>query len=143
MFDKYSFGGLLLAITFLSGCSVYKAASNEGVSVADVRKCQTRGCFLSRGMEIINSNEESNGRYTETYRAQARKSGLNYVRAAGHGVLDVMTIGIWEAVGTPVEGALSNNRGYITVIANYPSKKADEFEKMDIYDANGKKIVPK
>ncbi len=141
MLNKYLF--LCLITMGLPACSVYKAASNEGVSVADVQKCQTKGCFLSRGMEIVSGHQENNGRYTETYRDKARKSGLNYLRAAGHRVLDVATLGIWEVAGTPVEGALSNNLGYITVIASYQSKGADHFETMSIYNAQGEKIVPK
>ncbi|HJZ24621.1 MAG TPA: hypothetical protein VJ201_09305 [Candidatus Babeliales bacterium] len=124
----------------LSGCSVYKAASNEGVSVSDVCKCRTRGCLLSHGMEIIDRHKEKDGTYMETYRAVARKSGINYARAAGHGALDVMTLGLWEVVGTPVEGAISNNRGYITLRATYQYEGAEKIEKAEIYDANGNKV---
>jgi hypothetical protein len=125
----------------LPSCSVYKAASNEGVSVSDVNKCKTRGCLLSHGMEIIDRHEEKNGNYLETYKAVARKSGVNYARAAGHGALDVMTLGLWEVVGTPVEGAISNNRGYIIFKATYQYKGAEKIEKAEIYDANGNKVV--
>lgn len=131
---------LFIIMLILSSCSVYKAASNEGISVSDITKCQTKGCFLSHGMEIVDRHQEENGKYMETYRAMARKSGLNYLRAAGHGVLDVMTLGVWEVAGTPVEGAISNNRGYVTARVTYPYKEADKFEKIEIYDANGKKV---
>jgi len=123
-----------------SGCSVYKAASNEGVSVSDVSKCKTRVCLLSHGMEIIDRHKEKNGNYVEIYRGMARKSGINYARAAGHGALDVMTLGLWEVVGTPVEGAISNNRGYITLRATYQYEGAEKIEKAEIYDANGNKV---
>ncbi|BFD46805.1 MAG: hypothetical protein DMENIID0002_14510 [Rickettsia endosymbiont of Sergentomyia squamirostris] len=141
MFSKYIVNIFLFIIMLiLSSCSVYKAASNEGISVSDITKCQTKGCFLSHGMEIVDRHQEENGKYMETYRAMARKSGVNYLRAAGHGVLDVMTLGVWEVAGTPVEGAISNNRGYITARVTYPYKEADKFEKIEIYDANGKKV---
>ncbi|WP_342267463.1 hypothetical protein [Candidatus Tisiphia endosymbiont of Empis tessellata] len=141
MFSKYIVNIFLFIIMLiLSSCSVYKAASNEGISVSDITKCQTKGCFLYYGMEIVNRHQEENGKYMETYRAMARKSGLNYLRAAGHGVLDVMTLRVWEVAGTPVEGAISNNRGYITARVTYPYKEADKFEKIEIYDANGKKV---
>ena len=125
---------------FLSGCSVYKAASNEGVRLSDVRKCQSKGCYLSLGMEIVDRHTESDGKYLETYRAKAGKTGLNYVRAAGHGVLDVCTLGLWEVAGTPVEGAISNNRGYITARVTYTQKESDKVEKIEIYDADGVKV---
>jgi hypothetical protein len=130
---------VLLAL-FVSGCSVYKAASNEGVSVTDVRKCNSKGCYLSLGMEILDKHTDASGKYIETYRAKARKSGFNYVRAAGHGALDVMTLGLWEVAGTPVEGALSNNRGYITARVVYKSKDSDIIEKIEVHDADGLKV---
>lgn len=130
----------LIALSLLSGCSVYKAASNDGIVVPEIRDCTTKGCFLSHGMDIIDKHQEEDGQYTETYRAKARKSGLNYVRAAGHGILDVATIGLWEVVGTPVEGSLSNNRGYITVKATYTKKESDQLTKLVIYDAYGKEV---
>ncbi len=135
-----NFLSILAAILALSSCSVYKAASNEGVSVADVAKCSAKGCFLSLGMDIVDSRQNEDGDYVETYRAKARKSGANYLRAAGHGVLDVATLGLWEVAGTPVEGAISNNRGFITVIATYPNQDTEVAIKLDIFDANGKKI---
>ncbi|MFU7500446.1 MULTISPECIES: hypothetical protein [unclassified Candidatus Tisiphia] len=141
MFSKYIVNIFLFIIMLiLSSCSVYKAASNEGISVSDITKCQTKGCFLSHGMEIVDRHQEENGKYMETYRAMARKSGLNYLRAAGHGVLDVVTLGVWEVAGTPVEGAISNNRGYITARVTYPYKEAEKLEKIEIYDANGKRV---
>ncbi|MFP3017389.1 MAG: hypothetical protein ACEY3E_00375 [Candidatus Tisiphia sp.] len=141
MFSKYIVNIFLFIIMLiLSSCSVYKAASNEGISVSDITKCQTKGCFLSHGMEIVDRHQEENGKYMETYRAMARKSGLNYLRTAGHGVLDVVTLGVWEVAGTPVEGAISNNRGYITARVTYPYKEAEKLEKIEIYDANGKRV---
>ncbi|MFN7709534.1 MAG: hypothetical protein ACK5O7_01020 [Holosporales bacterium] len=131
---------LVSASLWTSGCAVYKAASNEGVDVSDIDRCTTKACFLSHGMEIVDQHELNDGKYTETYRAMARKSGLNYVRAAGHGVLDVMTLGIWEVAGTPVENAISNNRGFITVKATYAAKGNDKPELVEIYDAEGHKV---
>ena len=138
--SKVNFICLIFFISMMSSCSVYKAASNEGISVSDIKKCKTKGCFLSHGMDILDRHQEDNGKHIETYRAIARKSGVNYVRAAGHGVLDVATLGLWEVAGTPIEGSLSNNRGYITAKVTYPYKEAEEAEKIEIYDANGKKV---
>ena len=123
----------------LSACSVYKAASNEGISASDIKKCTTRACFLGHGMEIIDKQTDEEGRVTEIYRAVARKSGGNYVRAAGHGLLDVATLGLWEVAGTPIEGAMSNNRGYITAKVTYA--EPDIIESFVIYDAHGKEAA--
>lgn len=132
---------VLAGVLGLSACSVHKAASNEGVSVSDVRKCKMRVCFLSHGMEIVDRHQEVGGKYIETYRGISRKTGLNYARAAGHGVMDVATLGLWEIVGTPVEGAISNNPGYVTAKASYASKESEDVETLDIYDAFGKKVL--
>ena len=90
---------------------------------------------------MLDRRESKTGEYSEIYRAVARKSWANYVRAVGHGALDVMTLGLWEVVGTPIEGAISNNRGYITAHATYASKNSDVAKTVEIYDANGKKIA--
>lgn len=134
---------LLSTVLALSGCSVYKAASNEGVRLYEVAKCKNKGCFLSLGMDVVDRHQNENGTYTETYRAIASKNGSNYVRALGHGVLDVATIGLWEVAGTPVEGAISNNRGFITAVATYANKEAFEVSNVEIYDARGTKAVSK
>ena len=134
---------LCASVVALSNCSVYKAASNEGVSVSDVSKCKMRGCFLSLGMDIVSGHSNENGSYTETYRAVAKKGGGSYLRAAGHGVLDVATLGLWEVAGTPVEGAMSNNRGCITAMATYHCKDASKVDHVEIYDAKGNKVEVK
>ena len=132
---------ILFGLTLsLSGCSVYQAASNEGIAVSDIENCNSKDCFLSNGMNIIESSEEKDGKYIERYRAVARKSGANYLRAAGHGVLDVATLGLWEVAGTPIEGALSNNRGYIVVKVTYQHKGSDQVSNIEIYDAEGTKV---
>jgi hypothetical protein len=131
----------LFTLIILQSCSVYKAASNEGVSVSDVMKCTNKGCFLSLGMDIVGHKLNDNKQFVETYRAKARKGGGNYFRAAGHGLLDVATLGLWEVAGTPIEGAMSNNLGYITVIATYQcDTDSGSVKDLDIYDANGKKV---
>lgn len=86
--------GILLCVCVLSSCSVYRAAQNDGVSVSDIKHCDTKVCFMSHGMKIVDHHTEKNGHYVEFYRAVARKSGLNYVRSAGNAALDVATIGL-------------------------------------------------
>lgn len=139
IFNKRNLFICILA-TFLCGCSVYKAASNEGVSVKDIRCCKQKGSLLAKGMERIETKEMKDGTVVETYRAVARKTGLNYVRAAGHGAMDVMTLGLWEVVGTPVEGAISNNRHFIVAKATYADKHDENIKTLEIYDSNGQKV---
>lgn len=63
---KYILNGCFIIV--LASCSVYKAASNEGISVSDIKKCQTKNCFLSHGMEVLDLHQEENGKYIEIYR---------------------------------------------------------------------------
>ncbi|MFN7662345.1 MAG: hypothetical protein ACK5PQ_01270 [Alphaproteobacteria bacterium] len=124
----------------LSGCSVYKAADNQGVDLHDIEKCNTRSCLLSQGLKIIDSRKTPEGQFNETYQGLARKSGVNYLRAGGHAVLDVFTLGLWEVVGTPVEGAISNNRGFWVVRAKYADDMSETVQSMSIYAPNGKQV---
>ena len=133
---------VLLMAFLLTSCSVYKASKNDGISVSDIKNCKTRSSLLSNGMQCLETKEH-NGKVVELYRAVARKCGLNYGRAIGHGVLDVCTLGLWEVVGTPIEGAMDNNRGYIVAKIIRPNILSEEIEEMIIYDANGKCVFHK
>ena len=90
-------------------------------------------------MQIIES-KENNGITTEVFKATARKSGANYLRAAGHGVLDVFTLGLWEVAATPIESAADNNRGFILARIKRKSN-SDKIDKLEIFDENGKLAV--
>jgi hypothetical protein len=78
-------------------------------------------------------------KFVETYRSISRKSGGNYLRAAGHGVLDVCTLGLWEVAGTPIESSMDNNRGYIIVRAVYANDTSENVEAMEIFNEDGKR----
>jgi hypothetical protein len=91
-------------------------------------------------MEIIDKKDEINGEYTEISKAIARKSDATYARAVGHGVLDVMTLGLWEVAGTPIEGSLSNDKEYIVAKATYSNKSTDDIKKLEIYNASDEKV---
>jgi hypothetical protein len=129
---------LVMSALLLGGCSVYKAASTDGISIRDVKGCKNRSCFLAHGMEIIDRHDTKEGKYAEIYRGKSGKSGMNYARAAGHGVLDVMTLGLWEVAGTPIEGAISGNHGYIIARAVYPNHETDQFESVEVHNAGNK-----
>lgn len=133
---------LLIIFICLSsvGCAAYRAASNEGVDVSDIKDCKSKACLLTKGMELVQSRELEGGNIIEIFRAVARKSGANYFRAAGHGALSVMTLGMWEVAGNPIEGALSNNRGFIVAQAKFANKTSEEITELTIYDADGNKV---
>ncbi len=117
-----------------TGCSVYQTASDEGISPDCVIASKNRNDLLSCGMELISEASLSNGKYLETYRGLASKSGLNYLRALGYGILDVATLGIWEAAGTPIEGAITKQgKRYIMATILYPRKGSETVEQIRFY----------
>jgi hypothetical protein len=99
---------MFLVLT-LGGCSVYMAAKKSGVEVSQILECKTKGCLQGLSTsQIIESKPVAEGSApaggsVDTWRVQMRKGSS--ARAAMHGVLDVFTLGIWEAAGTPIEGS--------------------------------------
>ena len=130
---------ILFVSLIVSSCSVYNAASNEGIDPEDIAGCCTRSGFLAHGMQLVSSSFQPDGKCVEVYRAMARKGGATYLRAVGHGVLDVFTLGLWEVAGTPIEGAMSNNRGFIVAKVIYANRNTDQAERVEIYNADGKR----
>ena len=128
-----------LLLCLLPGCSVYRASSNDGVSLEDLLGCDTKDSFLSQGMKVVGGCQCKDGKYIETYKSVESASGLHYVRAVGHGVLDVVTLGLWELAGTPIEGAMCNNKASIIVKAVYKDRESSKAEHVDIY-RNGRKV---
>jgi hypothetical protein len=103
----------------LTGCSVYMAATKKGTSNERIQQCRTRNDIISQeGVEILSSTKTEDGGLIEEYKIQL-KSQMSGFRAVGHGVADVFTLGLWEAIGTPTEGVL---RGQKIIIKVYYDK---------------------
>jgi len=99
------YGLMLISVSVLSSCSVVMAAKKEGTNVSKVQQCRTRGQFIALGGSVISSERQQNGDLIETY--QFKKERGSSARAFMHGLLDVSTLGLWEVVGTPIEGSES------------------------------------
>ncbi|MEM7652660.1 MAG: SPOR domain-containing protein [Pseudomonadota bacterium] len=69
-------------------------------------------------IQLVDTTTLPNGRIEESYRAKQRKSDFTYVRSAFHAGASIMTLGLWEVVGTPMEGALADT-GWIAFTAQY------------------------
>lgn len=107
---KVLFAIVLIGVILTTGCSVFMAAKKEGVSVEELSQCRTRSCVLSKGAVPNKTEKNEQGEIIETYTVQAPKGST--ARAVMHGVLDVATFGIWEAAGTPMEGAMGKKKYY-------------------------------
>jgi hypothetical protein len=92
----------------LSGCSVGMALSGEeNPDLGAVRMGAERGEIeLHLGAPIQTVSLEG-GRRADVYEYQIGNQP-SAGRAIGHGVMDVLTLGLWEVVGTPIEGFQGN-----------------------------------
>ena len=95
--------GLVCSALVVSSCSVYKAANlppQKNVSL--FRTGTPRNLLVAEFGPPITTTTDGKRvdvfRFTQGY-AQAAKAG----RAFFHGAADVLTIGLWEVVGTPLE----------------------------------------
>lgn len=108
---KISFALLLLSMTaILPSCSVAMAANKSGTNVDKIEVCRTRGNFLNIASEVLSTNKTPEGDIVEIYKIQQERGSA--ARAFMHGVLDVSTLGVWEAIGTPIEATLDKKKFY-------------------------------
>lgn len=125
----------LLALC-LSSCSVYMAANQEDKKDLTVLNQGTpRSLVLGKLGQPV-SSEKENGRRKDYFNfTQGYSGGTKAARAVGHGVMDVLTLGIWEIIGTPVEGAADGQK--MTVEVSYD--KEDKIEEVKVFE-DGKLI---
>ncbi len=119
---KFRLSGLVVAVViclFLSGCSAVMAArGTKDANLAVLREGTPRVIVLSELGEPKHSYDN-----TDIYEAcKGDKSSLG--RAFGHGILSFLSLGLWEAVGTPIEAASGSGKECFGVTV--------------VYDANNK-----
>ena len=94
---------ILMLCVMTSGCSVGMAMSGKKEpQLGAVRVGATRGeveLQLGAPIEI----REENGHRADIYEYEIGNEP-SAGRAIGHGVMDVLTLGLWEVAGTPIEG---------------------------------------
>ncbi len=89
---------------FMTGCSVGMAMSGKKEpQLGAVRTGATRGEVELQLGHPVEAHEE-NGRRVDIYEYEIGNEP-SAGRAIGHGVMDVLTLGLWEVAGTPIEGA--------------------------------------
>lgn len=102
-----SIAALALVMTLASsGCSVFMAAkqpSKKDVSV--LREGTRRSLVLAEFGHPVASEKNDEGRVDVYKFTQGYSSGAKAGRAMIHGAADVVTLGLWEVVGTPTEAA--------------------------------------
>jgi len=119
----------LFLVLVASGCgssAADMAAKKEGVTPRQVSRCSTRMCFLGLGAEILDKKENPDGTLTEIYRVKRARGST--IRSFAHGVLSFATLGIWNIVGTPIEGFLSSEDYIVFRVFYDDQEKAKKVE---------------
>lgn len=101
---------LVLVFFMQAGCGVYMAAKQPDKKNVDLFKVGTpRGMLLAEfGLPVV--AEERDGRKYEIYKfVDGYGTGAKAGRAVFHGAADILTLGLWEIVATPTEGAFSGD----------------------------------
>lgn len=92
------------ALLMLSGCSVGMAMSGKhNPDLGAVRSGVSRSEIEMHLGAPVQVSSLGNGLEASTYEYEIGNEP-SAGRAIGHGVMDVLTLGIWEVVGTPIEG---------------------------------------
>jgi hypothetical protein len=95
---------VLAATVLLSGCSVGMAVSgNHNPELGAVRSGVPRSEIEMHLGSPVQISSLKDGLVYATYEYEVGNEP-SAGRAIGHGVMDVLTLGLWEIVGTPIEG---------------------------------------
>ncbi|SFO06247.1 hypothetical protein [Nitrosospira briensis] len=100
----------MLALVFSSGCSVFMAAKQPDKKNVGLFQIGTPRVMLLGEFGAPAMSEIRNGRKYEIFKfVQGYSTGAKAGRALFHGAADVMTLGLWEVVGTPTEAVFSGD----------------------------------
>lgn len=94
----------IILLFSISGCSVGMAMSGkEDPNFGAFRVGSTRGEVELQLGSPISSVTTPEGMRVDLYEYEiGNKPSAG--RAIGHGVMDILTLGLWEIIGTPIEG---------------------------------------
>ncbi len=105
---KIAFAALISAL--LSGCAVYMAAKQPDAKNLDLMAVGTPRAMLLAEFGLPAISEVRVGRKYEIFKfVNGYSAGAKAGRAVFHGTADVLTLGLWEVVGTPTEGIFSGD----------------------------------
>jgi hypothetical protein len=113
--------GLLLAACLLTvtGCSVFMAAQLPDKKNLEVFAPGVPRQVVLAEMGLPASYEDRNGVRSEVYKfRQGYSQPAKISRAVLHGAADIMTVGLWEVVGTPTEYVFSGTDMLVRVTYN-------------------------
>lgn len=116
---------VLVLVGFLSGCAVVKATNQPGKKDLSVLNKGTPRESVVAELGTPISTEIRNGQKVDVFNfVQGYSKVTKTARAVGHGVADVMTLGLWEVIGTPVEGIANGEVNQVEVKYNKQNRVA-------------------
>ena len=103
-FLRFVMIGFLVISSFnLASCSVGMAMhGKEDVNLSSITVGQDRSIVIMHLGQPYRTFANEDGR-VDTYSVE-RGNAPSVGRAVGHAVMDLLTFGIWEVIGTPIEG---------------------------------------
>jgi len=108
---------IILAVFTLSGCSVYMATQQPDKRDLSVLKTGTSRPEVIAGLGApIHTDKKADSTIDIFKFTQGYSTGVKASRAVFHGAADIATLGLWEALGTPIEGAADGNEVSLIVI---------------------------
>jgi len=101
---------VMAVLGLLSGCSVGMAMHGKDTpDLGVVKQKATRGEIEMQLGAPVQVSTMKNGHSLSVYEYEVGNDP-SAGRAVGHAVLDLVTLGLWEIVGTPIEGFQGDKR---------------------------------
>ncbi len=126
---------VVLVSLLMSGCSIYMAASRSTKQdVTCIREGEHRDVIIAQLGEPDTSMKMESGGYKDYYKiaTNAHSEGGKTAAVIGHATMDVLTLGLWEIIGTPLELAAQDKittfilvYDYNGLLASYETIKAN------------------
>ena len=114
----------LLALN-LAGCSVFMAAKQPPKKNLGVLKEGTPRSMILAELGQPVASETKDGKRVDVFSfIQGYSKGAKAGRAVFHGAADVLTLGLWEVVGTPTEATFDGNKMAFEVTYDASDKAA-------------------
>jgi outer membrane protein assembly factor BamE (lipoprotein component of BamABCDE complex) len=115
--------GLALVAALMSGCAVVMATKQPSRKNLDVLRPGTERDYVIAELGVPATSEKFGDGKKEIYIfVQGYSKGAKAARAIFHGAADVFTVGIWEVVGTPLEGTFDGKKITVRVLFDAQDK---------------------
>ncbi len=123
----------ILGAGILSACAASRALNQPDEKDLNVLSPGTsRDVVLAELGNPIYSGKEGENEYDIFSFIQGYSKGAKVGRAFLHGVLDVVSLGLWELIGNPIEGIASGKKTQLKII--YKDKKVVKVEELRLPD---------